>query len=468
MKPATLLHTLLLASLLTSCGSNGTNKDRAAKDAATILTLTEAYGYGLPLVVMDLTRRQMTNPSSGGAMNASVNQFHHLSKFPDASFRNVVRPNADTYYSSAILDLSAGPIILSLPNTRGRYYMMPMLDAWTNVFASPGTRTTGNGAGDFCITGPGWSGTLPAGLKQIKAPTSLVWIIGRTQVNSKTDGVRIVIPLQKKYKLTPLSAWLGKPAAPIPSNEPTPPKGDPNSIVEKMPADSFFNYMLRLMKKYPAPEADTPFLERLAAVGLRTGDAFDPAEYDTTVQNALRTIPTRVLSQLKNEIAFSHALVNGWNVIRTGIGSYGTDYHTRSMVAYTGLGANLPADAIYPHCNVDADGSQLNGARNYLLHFKKGQTPPVNAFWSLTMYDIEGHFVPNPLNRYTLGDRSNLTQNTDGSIDIYIQAASPSLSRQRNWLPAPPGNFNLLMRLYYPKQAAIDGTWLPPAVQKLQ
>jgi hypothetical protein len=428
----------------------------------------EAYTYGLPLVLMDLTRRQMTNPSSGGTISAPVNQFYHFSQFPDASFRDIVRPNADTYNSSAMLDLSAGPLVVSVPNTRGRYYMMPLLDAWTNVFASPGTRTTGNGANNFCIEGPGWSGSLPADCKEIKAPTNLVWLIGRIQVNNKSDGERVVVPLQRQMKLTPLSTWMGKASDPVRPAEPSTSAGSPNQIVESMPIDSFFNYMLRLMKRYPPPEADTPFLERVAGVGLKPGQRFDPTTYDTTVQSRLKTIPSRVLSQLKKEIAYSNDLINGWNISRKGVGSYGTDYFTRSIVAYSGLGANLPAaDAVSPICSFDADHQHLNGAYNYLLHFKKGETPPVNAFWSITMYDADGHLIDNPIRRFTIGDRSHLTENPDGSIDIYIRNTDPGPARQNNWLPAPAGNFNLLMRIYYPKQPVLDGSWTPPAIQRI-
>ena len=456
--------------LLTSCGEQGdktagiTTSDTTVSAAA---ILQEAYLYNLPMVVMDITRRQFTGDPSL-TVYTPVNQFQHNADFPDATFRSVVRPNADTYYSIAWLDLEKEPLVLSLPDTKGRYYMMPMMDAYSNVFASPGTRTTGNKAGNFLVTGPGWSGTVPSDMQEIKSPTNTVWIIGRTQVNSKEDGLKNVVPLQKKYLLVPLSAW-GKPPmvtlAAVPDT--TVPKGDPNALVKSMSVSEYFNYANKLLAKNPPPSADTAALKRFAIVGVAPGKKFEVESLPADIQQRLNGLPKQVFDMLDAEKSDMSEIKNGWNQGKKVIGAYGTNYDARARIAYWGLGANLKEDAIYPSAFLDAENKPLNGANNYVLHFDKGQTPPAQAFWSLTMYDPEGYFVDNPINRYTLGDRSKLKYNADGSLDIYLQHQNPGKDKEANWLPAPKGEFNLLMRVYWPKEEMINGTWLAPGVKKV-
>jgi len=454
-----------------SCGQNETNNEKTSKlsQEEVIKIAREAYVYALPLVIMDLTKKQSTNFYPGNRIYAPVNVFNHSSQFPDASFRSVVRPNADTYYSTAMLDLTDEPVVLSLPDTKGRYYMMPMLDAYTNVFASPGTRTTGDKAGDYLITGPQWKGVVPEGMKEIKAPTNLVWIIGRTQVNNKEDGRRVVVPLQNKYELIPMSKW-GK-AYKIPTHgieDTTIPKGDPNSVVVKMSIEDYFTHVNTLLYLDPPPAADNEALERFASIGVGPGLKFNIMSFDDSTKSLLRNIPKEVFAGFKMEISKpKQDLINGWTVHK-GLGAYGTDYAKRAFVSYMGLGANLSEDAIYPGCAVDADGNALNGANNYVLHFDKGKTPPANAFWSLTMYSEDGYFVDNSINRYTLGDRSKLKTNADGSVDIYIQHTAPSKDKMENWLPSPKENFNLLLRVYWPKEEMISGKWEAPAVKKAE
>lgn len=467
MKKVIVLSLLLL---LASCKKeNKVDAVPSGSESASevVQTAKEAYIFGMPLILMDITRAKMTDGRNPDA--SAPNTFAHKSKFPDASFRDVVRPNADTYYSTASLDLKAEPIILSVPNTNGRYYMMPMLDAYTNVFTSLGTRTTGNDAHKFIITGPGWNGQVPSGIEQIKAPTNMVWIIGRTQVNSKTDGEKVVIPLQKQYKLTPLSAW-GKPytpPAPKPATEDL--KGDPNAIVEAMPVEEFFNRINKLMAENPPSEADAPVMEKFAKIGIGPGKKFDLASFTAEEQKALKKIPEEVIGGFQQKVKNGGAdkLINGWKPLADNIGSYGTNYTERAFVSYVGLGANLPADAVYPSCSFDSDGNALNGANKYVLHFDKGKMPPANAFWSFTMYDAEGYMVANPINRNAIGDRSNLKTNADGSVDIYFQNTSPGKDKESNWLPAPKGEFNVLLRVYWPKEEMLNGSWEAPAVKKI-
>ncbi len=313
------------------------NLSQKATDTSVIQTTRDAFIYCLPLVLEDLTVRQSTAvPSS--RIFAPINQFKHISIFPNASYKQIVRPNADTYYSMAFLDLGAEPVVLSVPNTNGRYYMMPMMDAYTNVFASPGTRTTGNDAHIFLISGPQWKGNTPAGMQEIKSPTNTVWILGRTQVNSEADGRNVVAPLQHQYKLVPLSAF-GKPySPPTVIADTTVPKAEPNVAVKNMSVVDFFNYANQLMIKNPPPVADGAALNRFTAIGVGAGKTFDinaiPADERTAVMN----IPVNVLNVLSKKAAVPKKGQNGWAVMGSIMGNYGTDYIARAFIAYYALG----------------------------------------------------------------------------------------------------------------------------------
>jgi hypothetical protein len=454
----TLLAALVCAPILAQAPGKLT-----AEDAAKIGV--EGVVYGLPLIVMDLTKRASTNvPAPQPDAHAPINQFGNMSKYPPASDHTVVRMNIDTLYSWAWLDLSKEPMVLSVPDTQGRYYMMPMLDAWTNIFASPGTRTTGNKAGKFAIAGPGWKGTLPAGLKEIKSPTNTVWIIGRTKTDGPPDYAA-VNAIQKQYTITPLS-MIGKPYTP-PSGAVDPAvemKVGPVDQLAKMDGATFFRTLARLMGENPPPAADAPALATLAKIGVVPGKEFDPSKLDPTVAKALEKAPQIALEKLQAAAKTAGKPVNGWNIVPMTIGKFGTDYGLRAVVALIGLGANLAEDAIYPNAFTDGDGKPLNGANRYVTHFDKGQTPPANAFWSLTMYDAQSFMVENPINRYNISSWMPLKYNQDGSLDVYVQKDSPGNDKEANWLPAAAGEFSITMRVYWPKPSMIDGSWTPPAI----
>jgi hypothetical protein len=429
----------------------------------------EAYVFGYPLVLMDVTRRVMTAVPKAGAHKAPVNQFLHIREFPDYTMTDVVSPNADTLYSTAWLDLTKEPIILSVPDTGKRYYLMEMLDAWTNVFASPGTRTTGNSRGDFAIVGPQWKGKLPTNVKEIKSPTNMAWLIGRTRTNGKEDYAA-VRAIQDQYKLTPLGAW-GKDYNP-PDNAPVAPgidvKTPPVEQVAKMDAATFFARLNTLMKDNPPADADASALNNFNAIGVAPGTPFDLKNLDPAVAKSVDGSVKTAQAKISAEAKKPHGKkVNGWDVM-TNLGRYGTDYLFRSVVALVGLGANLPEDAIYPRATEDTDGQPLNGANRYLVHFPGGQLPPVNAFWSLTMYTSKQFFAQNPINRYAIGDRDKLKFNDDGSLTISIQRESPGKEKESNWLPAPKDSFNVFMRLYWPKKEIVDGVWKPPGVERVK
>jgi hypothetical protein len=428
----------------------------------------EAVIYGLPLVVMDLTKRITTNvPEPQPNAHAPINQFGNALKYPLASDHTVVRLNIDTLYSWAWLDLAKQPMVLSLPDTGGRYYMMPMLDAWTNVFASPGTRTTGNKAGQFAITGPGWAGTLPAGVTEIKSPSNIVWIIGRTQTNGPKDYAA-ANALQKQYKLTPLSAF-GKPYTPPPGvlDPAVDMKSGPADQLAKMDTTTFFKTLARLVVSNPPAAADAPALAMFTKIGVVPGQDFDPGKLDPAIAKELEKSMQIALQRLQAAAKTWGKPVNGWNVPPMNVGEFGTDYGFRAVVAFIGLGANLPADAIYPFAFVDGDGKPLNGANRYEVHFNKAQTPPANALWSLTMYDAQSFPVENPINRYTISSWMPVKYNEDGSLDVYVQKGSPGKDKEANWLPAATGDFSITMRVYWPKPAILDGTWKPPPVKRV-
>ena len=458
---------LALSIVLTSCQNNRAKHAAitGTPDTAAVNIAEKAFVFGLPLALMDITRRKLTNYETPSQNGSPINQFVNKHTFPDYTFRDVVRPNADTYYSVAFLDLSKEALVLSLPATNGRYYMMPMLDAWSNVFSSSGSRTTGDKAGDYLITGPGWNGSVPTGIKeQIKAPTDMVWILGRIQCNGKQDGEKVVIPLQNRLKLTPLSAWGKKYTAPKGRIDAGVPKEDPNAVVRNMPIDDFFNYINGLMVKNPPKPEDKAVMDMFAKIGVAQGAKFDIGKWDTATQAAMRKIPEMVYAVFNKEMTKPKKLFDGWHILIKGMGSYGTDYRMRAMVADMGLGANLPQDAIYPSNSLDLSGKPYNGANRYRIHFAKGQTPPVNGFWSLTMYDQKGYFIENPINIYAIGHGAPFNYNADGSLDIYIQHDSPGKDKKNNWLPAPLGDFNVMIRTYWPKESLLNGTWTPPAI----
>jgi DNA sulfur modification protein DndE len=440
----------------------GMNKDSVSSLAR------QAYVYGYPLVLMHEMMRTFTNVEAPvyGSVNAPVNQFGHFRSFPDATFKNVVRPNCDTYYSCAWLDLKNEPLVLTVPNTNGRYYLLPMLDAYTYVFASPGKRTTGTAAGNFLISSPSFTRNVPAGMSQIKAPTNMVWILGRTQVNTARDGEEIVHKIQDGYTLTPLSKWGTNYVPEKHVIDTTIGKIPPPAVVAKMDIETFFNELNQLMADNPPAKADSVIINKIAAIGIGAGKKFNLADFDTATQSILKTLPALIISELRVAAVTKFGVMeNGWNIARTDMGSYGTNYFLRAMVNLIGPGMNLNADACYPLCLIDENGEKLTGTKKYLIHFEKGQTPPANAFWSITMYNSDELLVANPINRFAIGDRDKLKYNNDGSLDIYIQNERPAKVKESNWLPAAKEGFSLTMRLYWPKEEFLNGSWKIPPVE---
>lgn len=439
----------------------------------------DAYVYFYPLVLMDLTRLQSTNIEPGKVIDKGpMNMFVNVPEYPPANFKTVVRPNFDTLYSLAWLDLTKEPIVISVPDTNGRYYLLPLLDMWTDVFAAPGWRTTGAKAGHFIIVPPGWRPDLrdrliekfrlPKETVRLDASTPYVWVIGRT----KTDGPKdypAVHKIQAGFKLTPLSQW-GK--TPKPVQVKIDPKVDmktpPKDQVDSMPAGKFFAYAAELLKLHPPHFTDEPIIARLSRIGMAPGKSFEIDKVDPAIRKALEKAPKDAQKLMEWKVPTLARVVNGWSMNTDTMGVYGNYYLKRAIVAQMGLGANSPEDAVYPMNLADKAGKPLDGANKYTIHFDKAALPPVEAFWSITLYDPEGFQVANSLNRFALSNWMPFKYNADGSLDLYFQHESPGKDKEANWLPAPKGGFNLTLRLYAPKSEALTGKWNPPPVVKTQ
>ncbi|RWC91243.1 MULTISPECIES: DUF1254 domain-containing protein [unclassified Mesorhizobium] len=433
----------------------------------------EAYTYGYPLVTMEMTRRVITNVAKPKGTKAPMGNLIKVREYPNAQFRDVTAPNADTLYTTAFLDVGKEPWVVSLPDLQDRYALFPMLDGWTTVFDVPGKRTTGTGAQTFAVTGPGWEGTLPDGVKQYKSPTSIVWLLGRIYCTGTPEDYAAVHKVQDEVKLYPLSAH-GKEWTPPPGkvDQSIDMKTAVRDQVNKMDAVEYFTLLAELMKTNPPTEADAPMVEKMAQIGIVPGQDFDKTKFNPAFATR---VPQIAFDRIMLHFKFSDGdvkQINGWG-FTTKTGIYGTNYIQRALVTAIGLGANRPQDAIYP-TSMKSHGDLINraysGSDKYVLTFKKGLTPPVTGFWSVTMYDADYFFVDNPLNRYSISPRQPLKANDDGSIDLLIQNESPGADKEANWLPAPKGKFVLMMRTYWPNESdpsIIDGSWTIPPVKKV-
>jgi hypothetical protein len=436
----------------------------STEDAAKIAT--DVYVYGYPLVTMELTRRSFTNVATASPTNAPMGQFANMLTYPAVDDHRVTAPNADTLYSTAWLDVSKEPYVLSIPDMHGRYFLMPMLDGFTNVFHVPGKRTTGTGAQKYLISGPGWNGTVPAGVTHYKSPTGLVWILGRIYCTGTPADYAAVHAVQAQLSLVPLSSY-GKAYTP-PAGTVDPSLNQPGGVrdqVEAMTPAQYFSLLGDLLKtNRPEMPQDTAIVAEMKQLGLTPGQSWDVSGLAQSAQSAIDAAKPAAVNRIK---AFATQggieMVNGWGVLKKA-GIYGSDYLDRAFVAAVGLGANLPQDAIYPFTQASFDGS-----KTYVIKFAKGETPPVKGFWSITMYDPAYFFVKNSLNKQSISPRQHFAAEPDGSVLLYFSNKQPAGVPASNWLPAPPGKFLLMMRNYWPDPTPptlLDGSWKPPAVQQ--
>ena len=438
----------------------------------------DAYLYFYSPVTMDLTRKQLSNVETGKGFGGPMNTFANVPAYPTAQDRAVVRPNFDTLYSSAWLDLTKEPMVVSVPDTGGRYYLLPALDMWTDVFASPGWRTTGTQAQTILIAPLGWRADLhdrfidefklPRDTQRLDAPTPYVWIIGRVKTDGPAD-YDAVHKIQAALKITPLSQW-GRTPEPV-AFKPDPAvdmKTPPKLQVDRMPASQFFAYAAELLKLHPPHLTDEPIIAQIKKIGIEPGKSFDISKVDPVIQRGLDSAPQDAQKLMAWKLSTIARVANGWSMNTDTMGVYGNYYLKRAVVTQLGLGANLPEDAIYPINLLDNTRQPLDGANKYTVHFDKGAAPPADAFWSITLYDKDGYQVANSLSRFAVSSWMPFKYNGDGSLDLYFQNESPSADMEANWLPAPKGPFSLTMRLYAPRSEALTGKWNPPPVVKEQ
>lgn len=469
MKKLTISSLLIMLLMITVCRTSDKN---TIPDDKVIEIATKAYVFGYPMILMDYTKKISTNVEKPTSVYAPVNQLGHFREFPDDKFTAVVKPNVDTYYSNAWYDLKAEPVVLTVPAT-DRYYLLPHYDAYSNVFFVPGPRTTGTGAHTFLLTGPFWNGEVPEGMTQVKAPTNTVWMIGRTQVNSAEDGATVVAAIQNGMKIDVLSKYGHEYGAPLGKVSEDYKKIVPVDDTRALTVEEYFNKLAQLMADNPPAEADAPLIKDMVSIGIVAGQKFSTKGMSPELIEKLNAIPEQAhqnwidKSTGKKDAGVPN--INNWIFARDVMGFYGTNYEHRAFIAFIGLGANLAEDAVYPSTSKDSEGNTIEGEYKYVIHFEKGQTPPANAFWSLTAYNSKDFLVANSINRFALGDRDDLKYNKDGSLDIYIQKTDPGRDKTSNWLPSTQeGLTNLTLRLYWPKESALDGTWIVPAVKKIE
>lgn len=469
MKTSFAANAFAAGAVLWCCGVASAEGPAVLNPQDALVIGTEAYIYGYPLVTMEMSRRVMTNVEKPEGTRAPMGNLVRMRTYPNAAFRDVTAPNADTLYTTGWFDVGKEPWVVSMPDMNDRYFLMPMLSGWTDVFEVPGKRTTGTKAQTWAITGPGWKGTLPQGVTEYKSPTSIVWLLGRIYCDGTPEDYKLVHALQDKVTVQPLSTWgktftppAGKVDASIDMKKPV------RELVNSMTAEQYFSMLAQLMKDNPPAAADAPMVAKLAKIGVVAGQPFSASSWSPETTKAMQQVPKIGFEKIMMHFKAAGKNENGW-VFTTNTGIYGTDYIQRALITAIGLGANRPQDAIYPTSEADAEGKPYEGSAKYVMHFEKGQMPPVNGFWSLTMYDQDFFFVDNPLNRYTVSSRSKFKENADGSVDVYLQNENPGPDKEANWLPAPKGRFIPMLRLYWPKEnppSIIDGTWKIPAVKK--
>lgn len=433
---------------------------------------TLAYIWGFPLVTMERQFNFVISPNvPAGIGRGPANEAHCARDLINASFTDVVTPNSDTLYCQTQFDLTKEPVIIVAPPIRDRYYTFELLDAYTNVFAYVGTRATGGEGGTYLLAGPQWNGQVPEGMIKIWSPTNLAWLINRILVKGPSD-VSNVRALQDKIVIKPLSLFQTNQTAPTSTSQPALAGTNVSSQVPIGPQPyliprtgiKIFDEIGAAMNGNPPNPPDPTLVTKLAGIGIGPGKTPSMNANDT-IKAALQTGITEGQKLVNQRVANAGTLVNGWLVNLAGI--YGSDYLFRAAVAQFGLGANVPQEASYPAAFTDSQGKNLTGANNYVIHFKDGQ-PPVDGFWSVSMYNDKNLFINNPINRYAIGKYTEgLKNNTDGSLDIYVQNTSPGKDKESNWLPSPPGSFNMVLREYLPQPQILNGTWQLPAIERV-
>jgi hypothetical protein len=428
----------------------------------------QAFIYGFPYIYnAEIRHKWVTQPEDPDFVPyAAVNHFWHASKVMDATYRDGGCPNNDTLYSAAWLDLSEEPIVLSHPDMGERYFTFELMGMTSDNIDYVGQRTTGSEAGDFAIVGPDWEGDLPADVNgEVQRATSpWVLVLGRTLVDGDHD-LPEVHELQKQYRLTPLSQW----------GEADPKVPERRGVIEPIAVEDDplgpFKTLNRMLEENPPPAHHDVLLKQFARIGI--GPGLDPDEQPDAVKDNLLRAEALGMGLLKQQFMSGDwaKLINGWRYPPPEIGRYGDDFLLRAAdQSLAGIMCNDPAEGIYLVNFEDADGDELSGDGRYELRFGAGETPPVNSFWSLALYGQDLNLVPNPEDRYSIGDRTRgLVRDEDGGLTIHMQAEPPEGDARANWLPCPRDDtWFLILRMYLPKQEVVDAEWEGPPIKSVK
>ncbi len=432
----------------------------------------EAFIYGLPMVMNYAIMNEYFIDKSSGQYKTNPNQIFNESDVFTPKDTAVVTPNSDTPYSFVWMDLRAEPMVLTIPEIeKGRYYSVQLVDMYTFNYGYIGSRATGNGAGSYLIAGPAWKGEAPAGIRKVfSSETDFSLAIYRTQLLNPGD-IDNVRKIQAGYKAHTLSQFSGRPSRPAAPAIQWP-------KIDKQRADSDpFAYLSFVLQFCPAtgPAAvEKPLRARFAKIGIEAGKPFPAVKLTPAQKTDLATGMKKGVERIKQRVATLGANENGWRVTTSGFGdraAYQGDWTMRAAAAMAGIYGNDAVEALYPILSTDSEGNKPDASKSsYSLTFPAGHPPPVNAFWSVTMYDGKTQLlVANPINRYLVNSPMlpKLKKGQDGSLTIYIQKDSPGPDKESNWLPAPNGPIYVVMRLYWPKDDALQGTWKPPALQRV-
>jgi hypothetical protein len=428
----------------------------------------EAYIYGYPLVDSYRIQYAYFVDKDDKSYKAPWNQIKNTPSVYTPADTAIQTPNSDTPYSFAGLDLRAEPIVITVPEIeKDRYYSIQFIDAYTFNFAYAGSRATGNDAGSFLVAGPNWNGEKPAGIKVvIRSETDFIIAFFRTQLFNPAD-IDNVKKIQAQYKLQPLSAFLGKPAA---SSAPAVDWIKPLTQDEQKTSLEFFNIVNFVLRYSPTVPSEVDLMERFAKIGVGGGLTFDPAKLSPEIKTAIEQGRADAYEAFAGQIKLmNEGKLTSGEVF--GTREYLKNNYLYRWVATIGIYGNSKQEAMYPVYRIDADGKPLNGANRYTLRFEPGKFPPVKAFWSLTMYNLpQSLLVANPIDRYLINSPMlpQMTKDADGGLTLYIQNESPGKDKESNWLPAPTGAFAMYMRLYWPEQAAMDDSWQQPKLTTLR
>jgi hypothetical protein len=459
--------TLALASTVLAQDKKATMAPDDAKVNQAYALGVQAYIWGYPMVVMQKSRDAMTKGGDApvtpdvfnktGKLFAPVNQVANAWDMLGPNFSAVQSANSDTQYSITWYDSSKEPYVLHLPDAKGRFYTYQFIDAWTNNYHYASTRTRGSQEQNYALVAPGWTGRLPKGVTRVDSPTPTGFIIGRWFVASESD-VAAVNAIQRQVTMTPLSSYGRAYNPPRVKLEPA----------RKYTGDlAFFEQLGDTLVLNGAPAADAGLLGLLKNIGLTTDHGFDPSVLSDDEKKALARAVADGESMLAAKAASMGKDVNGWQLSPVLDEYFGDSYLFRAAIGYQAMFVNTPIEAYYPAVFKDADGKVLDGSTGkYTITFAKGKTPPVGAFWSVTMYDAKKRLmVENSINRYKIGSADKLQAGADGSTTIYVQADSPGKDKQSNWLPAPKEPFYMLLRMYLPDIEVLNGQYEIPAVE---